>query len=113
MSAGTYNITLEQGALFYRTFTLVDRYNQALDLTDVVEARAMIRRHATQKEPTAVFTMAIASPETGKFTMSMDNQTTATVPAQPHKYDVEFEYSDGRVHRIIAGEVDVRPNITR
>lgn len=127
MSAGRYNIILEQGSLYYRTFTLKNRFQQPYDLSLVVEARGQIRRHAAQAEPTALIAVDIVDAAEGTFTISVDDHITKDIPAYKHYYDIEFVFDDTpedstdntelgtspRVIRMLEGMVDVRPNITR
>lgn len=125
MSAGRYNIILEQGALYFRTFTMKTRFDEAYDLTDVVEARGQIKRHAAQAEPTALIDVEITNAAEGTFTIMVDDHITKDIPAYKHFYDIEFVFDDTptvpddstatspRVIRMLEGMVDVRPNITR
>lgn len=125
MSAGQYNMIIEQGALYFRTFTLKDRFDEPFDLTTVIETRGQIRRHAAQAEPTALISVEIVDAAKGVFTISVDEKITEAIPAYKHYYDVEFVFDDTpavpddsteyspRVHRMLNGMVDVRPNITR
>jgi hypothetical protein len=126
MSAGRYNMIVEQGALYYRTFSLKTRFGEPYDLSNVVEARGQIRRHAAQAEPTAVIDVEITNATEGTFVISLDDSITSTIPAYPHKYDIEFDFDEGdtedstddtktspRTTRMLFGDVDVRANITR
>ena len=126
MSAGTYNIIIEQGAYYTRTFNLADRYGSPYDLSNVTSARGQIRRHAAQKEPAAILDVTIVDAALGRFTVELDSETTMKIPAYDHVYDVEFVFDDGdpndssddssaspRVHRMLQGKVKVSANVTR
>lgn len=115
MAAGSYDITIEQGATFSKTLVYKDSAGVAMDLTTVTVARAQMR--ATAASATAVnFTVVVSgSPTLGTllWTMSATNTAALTPTTTDWVYDLEIEYSTGVVKRLIEGSVTVVAEVTR
>lgn len=112
--SGTFNITIEQGATFQKTLIYKDANGDAIDLTNVTEARAQIRP-TKASETVEDFTVEVDDdPTTGKIHWSMDATTTAglTAPSTQY-YDLEIEFSDGTVRRLLQGTATVDAEVTR
>lgn len=114
MSAGIYNITIEEGATFQKQITYKDANGNVIDLTDVTDARAQMRPTIASGSSTA-FTVAVdADPTTGIIHWSMSATTTAGLSAPSTQYyDLEIEFADGTVRRLLQGTVTVDPEVTR
>lgn len=114
MSAGTYNIIIEQGADFSKSLSLTDNASNPFDLSDYSEVRGQIRRHYNSETTAATFTMSITGDGTsGQIAWGLSATNTAAMEAAPHLYDVELVKNDGTITRLLEGDVTVKPNITR
>lgn len=112
MSAGRYNIIIDQGSDFSVLFT-VSEDGSAKNLTGF-SARAQMRSTKTATSIAATFTCAITSATEGKLTMSLPASTSAALTAGRYFYDLEiFTSGDATVTRLMQGEVDLTQEVTR
>ena len=112
MTAATYNITIEQGATFNRLLTLKNREGVVIDLSTVAYVRSSIRPRAQTSEKWD-FVVTITDAINGKIKWDMPALTTETIYKSSGVYDLEIEWDDGRVERLLQGDVIVSMNITR
>lgn len=122
MSAGQYDITVEQGATFEETLSITDEDGDPVDLSGMT-ARAQIRK--TYSDPTVIasFVATVETPATdGIVTMKMTAANTALLPVAsatgylkvPTNYVYDLELVDGvTVTRLIEGTCAVSPEVTR
>lgn len=124
MSAGSYNIQIEQGATWRVSFALTDD-DGPVDLTDflvrsqfrVSVADASVLFELTS-EPTTGDRFIIedqSGPDRGKFTGFIDPDTSSTWTWRDAVYDMELQApgSDPDVIRLLQGSVKVSPEVTR
>jgi hypothetical protein len=112
MSAGTYNITIDQGTDFVLDLAVKEN-NSAFDLTGY-SARAQLRRTKNSDSATATFTCTVVSAAAGTIKMELSNSTTASITEGSYFYDLEiYTASDAIVERIIQGRALVTREITR
>lgn len=119
MSAVTHNITIEQGA----TMRLLFRYETKDNLGVVTPvnlstytARMQIRKTLKADPP-----MLSLTTENGGITLGADGsivveataEQTAALDAAVGVYDLELEAADGRVTRLLKGNVKVSFEVTR
>ena len=126
MSAGRYDITLEQGA----TFDLPLRYRapsgNAVNLTGY-SARMQVRE-APASAVIVEFNSALTANgfilmsgsasdredgENGNLRVFMTAANTAALPRTSARYDLELRDSSGYVIRLIEGQFRVEPEITK
>lgn len=112
MAAGEYNIIIDKGATFAKTLTLRSANNDPMDLTDVAEVRASLRRSSNNDESWN-FDFAIPTPTSGQIEWSMSANTTDLLPGGNCLYDLELEWDNGTIDRLLMGTATVRFNITR
>jgi hypothetical protein len=114
--AAYYDILIEQGATFQKTFTWKDSNEDAVDLTGYT-ARMQIRRK--KSSTTAEHS---ATTENGGITLGDELGTVAVeIPAADTAdfdftkgvYDIELIASDGVVTRLVEGGVEVSKEVTR
>lgn len=112
MSAGTLNITIEQGATFSKTLVYKDANGSVINLTGAT-ARAKMRETASSGSPVS-FTVTITG--TGSSTQinwSLSaTETAALTSPWTRVYDLEVELSDGTVRRLLQGSVTISPEVT-
>ena len=110
MSAGTYNIQIDQGADFEVTLTVEGQSLSGFS------ARGQVR--ATPQSATVLanfdFSIANASTTGGDITMTLPNYESINVPAGTHVYDVEvFNDTTRKVVRLLKGTFTVIQGVTR
>jgi hypothetical protein len=122
--AGTYNITIEQGATFYMPVTIKDSTLTPFDLTGWL-ARGQIRKRRRSSTIVASFSFTITTPANGEIIINMPAATTALISAgeteadERSKYVWDFEIyrplspTTEEVKRILEGAVFVSPEVTR
>jgi hypothetical protein len=115
-----YDLLLEQGTTYVRTFTWVDALGAPVDLTDY-SLRMQIRPSPGSSEliasslgtvPTIVVTKV--SPESGgQFTIAIDATTTAGFNFTRASYDLEAFLTAGvTVHRLLQGAAILSKEVT-
>jgi len=124
MSAGIYDLLIEQGATFTRTMQYKDSTGTAINLTGMT-LNAQIRRSYSDPTITQSFTIVIANqtvPATvGQFSISLTSAQTASIPVNPavdfqnnttnYTWDI-FLNTGSEVRRLIQGAVFVSPEVT-
>tara|TARA_X000001388_G_scaffold15815_1_gene9723 strand:- start:684 stop:1034 length:351 start_codon:yes stop_codon:yes gene_type:complete len=116
MSAGTHNITIDQGATFELTVTIKES-GSAKDLSSY-SARAQLRK-SKESSTSVVFTCdrdgaGSALSDTGVVTMGLTPAQTNSLTEGKYLYDLEiFTANDAIVNRIIQGSATVNRGITR
>ena len=110
MSAGKFNITIDQGSDFSLKLT-VKEAGVVKNLTGY-SARAQLRTATTSATVSGTFTCTITDATAGVLTMAMPYGTTADVTPGKHYYDLEV-YTASVVQRLIQGTAMVRAEVTR
>lgn len=112
MSAGRYNLVIDQGSDFAIEFT-INEEGSAKDLSSY-SARAQMRPTRASSTLSATFTCTIPSPTEGTIKMELSNSTSSALSAGRYFYDLEiFTSGDALVTRVMQGEVDLTQEVTR
>jgi hypothetical protein len=116
MAAGTYNITIEQGATFTLPLTYKDADDDPVPLTDAL-ARMQIRQKVTSTDTIVDLDSdtlgGITISDPGGITVVISDEVTAAITIKTGVYDLEIEWVDGTVTRLLQGTVTVSPEVTR
>lgn len=104
------NLIIDQGSNFKTSINLTDDFDNIIDLTGYTGA-AQIRKHYTSLTAYA-FTVNIV-PTAGEISLSLDANTSNSIPAGRYVYDCELTYTDGTKSRIIEGTITVTPQVTQ
>jgi len=115
MAAGTLDFTIEQGATFNLLLTWkID--NVAVNLTGYT-ARLQARVDVEEIETVLSLTTSNGGITLGGAlgTISLDQTAVQTtlLPAGTYVYDLELIASNGTVTRLVQGELDISPEVTR
>ena len=119
MTAGVYNLEIEQGATLLRTISVVED-SLPKDLTGWT-ARSQVRRSATSS---LLFEIpcTIADAVGGVVEMSMTAAATSAIPTPNgtaynaravYVYDLEIDNGSGEVIRLLNGSCFVSPEVTK
>jgi len=114
MSAGTYNLIIDQGSDFAIRLTL-SQGGAPINLTGY-SARAQLRStKISTGSPVASFTCNVAAPASnGVVNMQMLNTLTTGLTPGKYYYDLEiYTAADAQVTRVLQGEVTLTPEVTR
>lgn len=106
------NLNIDQGSDFQTTITVEGSNGLPFDLTGY-SARGQIRRNYTST--TAYnFTATITDPTDGEINIFLDHSVSAAMKAGRYLYDVEIvQTSSSDITRVIEGQVEINPRITR
>lgn len=110
MSAGTYNIKIDQGSDFSLQLT-VQEDGTAKNLAGF-SARAQLRPTIDSSTLTATFTCTITDSTNGILTMSLPYTTTENVGVGQYYYDLEL-FTASTSQRLIQGTATVAGEVTR
>ena len=110
MSAGKYDITIEQGSDFSLQLTVQDG-GVAKNLTGY-SVRGQIRTTVDASAIAASFTGAVTNASGGILTVTLPFSTTDDLSAGMYNYDVEL-FNGGSVQKLIKGTATVLGEVTR
>jgi hypothetical protein len=112
MSAGTYNLVIDQGSDFALDL-IIKQAGTALNLANY-SGRAQLRTSVDASSVSASFTVTITNASEGALKLQLPAATTSSISAGQYVYDLEiFTSNDSIVKRIIGGEVTLTPEVTR
>jgi hypothetical protein len=105
------NLTVDQGSTFSASIDITDTEDNILVLTGYTVA-AQLRK--TYGSSTAVdFTASVSDAAMGEVTISLTPaQTNALIPGR-YVYDAEITSAGGTVTRVLEGQIEVTPGVTR
>ena len=112
MSAGTYNLTIDQGSDFALDL-VIKQSGSALDLINY-SARAQLRTSVDASSVSATFTVTKTNASGGALKMELQAATSSALSAGQYVYDLEIYTSgDSTVKRILQGTATITPEVTR
>ena len=112
MSAGTYNLVIDQGSDFALDL-VIKQSGSALNLTNYT-GRAQLRTSVTASSASATFTVTKTNDAGGALKLELSASTSSGLAAGQYVYDLEiFTSGDAIVKRILQGEVTITPEVTR
>ena len=105
------NLTVDQGSTFSAFVDVTDADGDALDLAGYTVAGQIRKSYSST---TAVdFTAAVSSAINGTIQLTLSDTVTNGMKAGRYLYDVEITSSAGEVTRVLEGQVEVTPGVTR
>ena len=111
MSAGTYNLVVDQGSDFALDL-VIKQAGAALNLSSY-SGRAQLRTAHSASSASASFTVTVTNATEGALKIQLSASTTTSLAAGQYVYDLEITSSAGTVTRIIQGNITVTPEVTR
>ena len=112
MSAGSYNLFIDQGSDYALQLTVKEQ-GSAKNLTGY-SARGQLRSTKTATSITATFTCTIPNPTGGVLKIALPNSVTQGITAGLYYYDIElFTSGDTIVKRLLEGQATVSQEVTR
>lgn len=119
---GELDLLLKQGSTFGpHQITLKDSNNQAINITGAT-IRAQIRKTSDAAVSVAVGDFLLTSPTSGVFTFGFSSTSTTALQVDTvsetgtdsqYVWDMEIQYSDGRVYPLMYGKVSVFREVTK
>ena len=112
MSAGTYNLVIDQGSDFALDL-IIKQSGSALNLSNY-SGRAQLRTSVLASSISATFTVSVTNAANGALKMQLPAATSTNLAAGQYVYDLEiFTANDAIVKRIVGGTVTITPEVTR
>ena len=112
MSAGTYNLVIDQGSDFALDL-VIKQSGTALNLANY-SGRAQLRTSVSASSASASFSVTVTNAANGALKMQLPAATSSAISAGQYVYDLEiFTANDSIVKRIIQGDVTLTPEVTR
>jgi len=112
MSAGTYNLVIDQGSDFALDL-VIKQAGTALNLTNY-SGRAQLRTSVAASSASATFSVTVTNATNGALKMQLPAATSAALTAGQYVYDLEiYTANDSIVKRIVQGNVTITPEVTR
>lgn len=105
------NLFVDQGTDFMSTINLEGGTGSSFDLTDYT-IRAQMRKTYTSSRSTD-FVANITDPTLGIAQIELSAEQTSYLKAGRYVYDVEVISPDGVVYRVVEGQIEVSPRVTR
>jgi hypothetical protein len=105
------NLTLDQGSTFNASVDVTDVDNNILVLSGYSVAGQMRKSYDSANK--IDFTCAIQNAGLGQVAISLTATQTNAIEAGRYVYDVEITSGAGTVTRIIQGQIEVTPGVTR
>jgi hypothetical protein len=110
MSAGLYNITIEQGADYGISLALTNDNGTIVNLTGA-NVLSQIR---SQSDNSIIGTFVSSiNTGTGTITLSLSGATSSTFLTGNHIYDILVTFSSGVRQRILEGYCTIDPEVTQ
>lgn len=105
------NLTIDQGSTFKADIDVTDSDGDALNLSGYTVA-GQLRKNYSSSTSTD-FTASVTSTSNGTIRISLSATQTNGLKAGRYVYDVEITSSTGEVTRVLEGQVEVTPGVTR
>ena len=105
------NFTIDQGTTFSADIDVTDADGDILNLTGYTVAGQM--RKSYNSTTFTAFSASISNATGGVVTIGLSATQTNALKAGRYVYDVEITASDATVTRIIEGQIEVTPGVTR
>jgi hypothetical protein len=105
------NLTIDQGSTFTVTIDVTDASDNILNLTGYSVAGQM--RKTYESITKTDFTASVQNAGTGKVKIALTAAQTNAIAAGRYVYDVEITSGEGIVTRVVEGQIEVTPGVTR
>jgi len=105
------NLTIDQGSSYSAIIDVTDATDNALNLTGYSVAGQL--RKTYESSTYTDFTASVNSATGGKVAITLTAAQTNGLAAGRYVYDVEITSSGGAVTRVVEGQLEVTPGVTR
>lgn len=118
MAAGNHNMTIEQGATFTRDIVYTDKNGTAIDLTGST-ITMHVRENVDSSDTLLVAStgsdsrISLTNATAGKFRINVSAADTSALSFRRAVYQIEIEYSDSTVDRILQGNINLSKEVVR
>jgi hypothetical protein len=117
MAAAKIKLSIDQGATFTKTVTWkTGKPAQPVDLTGCtarMQVRESIDADAVLLSLSTTDGRIALGGAAGTISLRVEAEETAAITWKAGVYDLEVEFADGTVRRLLSGSVSVSPEVTR
>lgn len=106
-----FNLSVDQGADFMRTFTVYDGANIIKNLTGCTISGRLKKSILGSNASAIPFVITIIDYVGGKVKMELSHLTTQSLSVGRYVYDVELTNTDTKLYRLVDGTITVNGNI--
>lgn len=110
-------LTIDRGSDVFIELHLQEQSGIVKNLTGYSVAAKMKRTYNSDSSDTTTFTTQITEALNGKLQLSLTNAQTDLLKPGKYVYDVEISFNDSDgdtfIERILEGNIDVTPSVTR
>jgi hypothetical protein len=112
MAVFTTNLVIHTGTDFEQTFVFEDENtNSALNLNGYTGC-AKIKKYSSSSSSTS-FLISITGPDQGRARLSIGSTVTSELKPGKYFYDMILKDPDGKLDRVIEGEVLIKKAVTQ
>lgn len=105
------NFTIDQGSVFITSVDLENANGVPLIISSY-DVRGQVRKTYTALTSYGFQTEILNAAE-GKISIKLDSQTTSSMKPGRYVYDIEIESPEGEVTRVLEGQIEITPRVTR
>jgi len=105
------NLNIDQGSSFNVFVDVQDSSGDAFNLTGYTVAGQIRKTYSSINS--VAFSALVSSPNSGTISLSLDNTQTDDMKPGRYVYDVEVIAPSGTVTRVLEGQVEIFPGVTR
>lgn len=105
------NLTIDQGTTFSALIDVTDSEGSILNLTGYTVAGQMRKTYSSSTY--TEFTASVTNAGTGTIQIGLTATQTNALKAGRYVYDVEITSSTGEITRVIEGQIEITPGVTR
>lgn len=109
--AQSLDLFIDAGSSFSQTFLVQDGLGQTRDLTGYT-IRSEAKRRFTDTQAAFAFTVQVASPTSGQFTLILFPSQSENIPAGLYVYDVKMS-NGASIERVIQGICSINAEVTQ
>lgn len=107
----TKNLFLDQGSTFLFSTIVTNSLGNAINISTGYTAAAKMKRSYYSSQ--GITFAASITGSTGNIQISLTPTQTKDLKPGRYVYDIELQYPDGTITRIIQGQIHVDPEVTR
>lgn len=105
------NLTVDQGSTFKASIDVSDSDDNAIVLTGYTVAGQLRKSYASLNFTD--FTASVTSENLGTITIGLSDTQTNSLRAGRYVYDVEITSPSGEKTRVLEGQLEITPGVTR
>ena len=107
------NLVIDQGSTFSADIDVTDRDGAVINLNNYTTAGQIRKNYNSSTAVDFNATIPVATASQGVVRIELTSTQTGAMKAGRYLYDVEITSSDNQVTRIVEGQVEITPQVTK